>query len=315
MRRFLLHLFAFAVLQAVVGAWVWSQCPTDPDHYMAATIDKHARLRGASRPRLILVGGSSMGFGLDSRVFLDHGLELAPVNMGLNDGLGLNFMLAETADQLGVGDVVIVAPETHLYWHGSRDDTLWAVLEHRPASVACLSGKSARELSDQGLHFLSRKLRCAAHQVAMDSVLATIYRRGSFDEFGDFVAHRDQPRKSQAPLEQAWPAANSTTYDEAATELGAFATRCRLARARCFLAWSPTRREQFERGSAVFSVLLDTLRSVDLPMLESPDEAIFADEDFFDRGPHLTGEAATRRSTRLAERLAEALATPSPPER
>lgn len=308
MRRFLVHLLAFVALQAAILLVVWRSCPTDADHYMAATIDKHARLRSADSPRLIFVGGSSMGFSVDSRAFVEQGLGLEPVNMGLNDGVGLSFMLAEVDGQLRAGDVVIVAPETPLYWTGSRNDSIWSVLEHRPASVACVSPTSARELSDQGLHYLARKVRCAVHQVTLDSELATIYRRSSFDDVGDFVAHRGQPRKLESPIDRPWPPPDTLDFEPALARLQEFADRCARANARCLLAWSPTRREQFERERDLFVALELRLRELDFELLESPSEASFADEDFFDRGPHLTGEAAARRSRRLATRLAGILA-------
>ena len=197
MRRFVTHALAFALIQAAILIGLWRLCPTDGEHFMAATIDKHARLRAAASPRLIFVGGSSVGFGVDSREF--EGLGLAPVNMGLNVGLGLPFMLAEVAGELREGDVVVVAPETHLYWTGSKDDAIWEVLQQRPASVACVSGAGARELSDQGLHFLARRVRCAAHQISSDRPQGALYRRQSFDAVGDFAAHRGLPRRDEAP--------------------------------------------------------------------------------------------------------------------
>jgi hypothetical protein len=305
MHRFLVQLLAFVALQAAILVVVWRSCPVDPNHYMAATIDKHARLRSADSPRLIFVGGSSMGFSVDSRVFVEQGLGLAPVNMGLNDGLGLHFMLAEVAGQLRGGDVVIVAPETHLFWTGSRNDSIWAVLERRPASLGCVSVANVRELGDQGLHFLARKLRCAVEQVTIDSELATIYRRSSFDEYGDFVAHRGQARKLEAPIHPPWPGLDTLDLEPALASLREFADRCDRVQARCFVAWNPTRREQFERDRELFAALELRLRELDLELIETPSEASFAAKDFFDRGPHLTGEAATRRSLRLAARLAK----------
>jgi hypothetical protein len=305
MRRFLVHLLAFVALQAAIVVIVWRACPRDPNHYMAATIDKHARLRSAESPRLIFVGGSSVGFGLDSRAFVEQGLDLAPVNMGLNAGLGLDFMLAEVAGRLQPGDVVVLAPEIPLFWTGSDDDAIWAVLEHRPASIACVSPTNLRELGDQGLHFLARKLRCAVHRDSLDAQLANVYRRDGFDEYGDFVGHRGQPSKHESAIDQPWPRPETLDVDPAIASLREFADECARARARCFLAWAPTRRAQLERERELFAMLEARLRELDLPMLETPSEASFDEEDFFDRGPHLTGEAAARRSARLARRLRE----------
>lgn len=311
MRRFVTHALIFALIQALILVVIWRACPDDPNHYMAATIDKHTRLRAAASPRIMFVGGSSVGFSVDSRAFEPLGLE--PVNMGLNDGLGLPFMLAEVAGQLRPGDVVIVAPETHLYWTGSQDDALWAVVQQRPANLACLAAAGPRELadlSDQGLHFLARKLRCAAHQIATDRQLPTIYQRSSFDTYGDFAAHRSLPPKLEPAIDLSWPDPEALNFDRSIAALGEFAQACERAGARCFLAWCPTRRLQLEREADVFAAIAARLDAeVAMPMLEQPAELGFADQDFFDRGPHLTGEAAAARSARLASALALALDT------
>jgi len=307
--RFVAHALAFALIQALILAWAWRSCPDDPDHYMAATIDKHARLRAAEPPRVIFVGGSSVGFSVDSRAFVELGY--APVNMGLNDGLGLGFMLGEVEGQLRAGDVVIVAPEPHLFWTSSQNDAVWAVLQRRPASVACLGAAGPRAVADvfdQSLHFFARKLRCAAHQMSTDRELPTIYRRSSFDAFGDFVAHRGQPAKREQAIDRPWPGPAGVDVDRAIAQLAAFARRCEAVGARCFMAWCPMRAAKLAEERATFELLDRRLReSVEMPLLESLDELGYPEEAFFDRGPHLRGEAAARRSAKLAERLADAL--------
>jgi hypothetical protein len=309
MRRFVTHALVFALLQLAILVALWRACPDDPDHYAAATLDKHARLRAAESPRVIFVGGSSMSFGIDSRPFAALGL--APVNMGLSAGLGLAFMLGEVEPQLRRGDVVVIAPETHLFWSGAIDLTTWAVLQRRPASLACVAKAGPRSLADvldQALHFFGRKVRCAAHQMSTDSQMPTIFRRSSFDAFGDFVAHRGQPAKREKPLDRPLPAVGALDLERSISRLRAFAQTCQEVGAHCFIAWCPIRHERLANGAEVFELLDTRLREdVGLPMLERPDEAAYPQEAFFDGGPHLTGEAAAARSARLAARLEQAL--------
>lgn len=318
MKRFVVHALIFIALQAVLLAWAWRSCPDDPDHYMAASLDKHARLRTAAREpqttgRLIFVGGSSMGFSVDSRVFVEQGLGLAPVNMGLNDGLGLAFMLGEVESSLRSGDVVVIAPEPHLLWTGSQNDAVWAVLQRRPASLRCLGAAGPRALadaSDQGLHFFARKLRCAAHQMTTDRMLPTIYKRSSFDSYGDFVAHRGEPAKLEAPIDRPWPPPAQLELDGSIAKLARFARRCEAAGARCFLAWCPMRATKLAREAAAYELIEQRLREeVGLPFIETLANAGYPETDFYDRGPHLTGAAAETRSRRLAAELAEHLST------
>jgi hypothetical protein len=175
MRRFILSALAFALVQAAILAWVWRGCPRRADHYAAAAIDKRALVRAAPSPRLILVGGSSVSFGYDSRL-LTHDSELHPVNMGHDSKFGLPFMLAQTRAHLQPGDIVLVAPEYPLLWESGLDQSLITALEHDPASLAYVEARTAQYLCDRGLNWVGGKLRCALHQVTTEAPLDYLAR-------------------------------------------------------------------------------------------------------------------------------------------
>lgn len=309
MRRFVTHTLAFVALQLTVLMAVCRVCPSDREDYMAATIDKHARLEQAESPRLIFIGGSSLAFGIDSSAFEGMGLE--PVNMGLTQGLGLAYMLAEVRPEMGEGDVVVVMPDPHLYWTGAQNDALWAVLERRPANLACVarSGSDVAKAGlDQALHFFARKVRCAVHGESTDSPKAAFYRRSSFDETGDFVGHSGAPSARNDEIDGPWPPPEQLRLGVSVRALQRFARRCERVGAHCYLGWSPQRRARVSAERDVFEFLYDRLgHDVPLPWLDSYEDHVFPNSAFFDQGPHLRREAATTRSRRLRVRLTSAL--------
>lgn len=308
MKRFIVHATLFALAQVAFLSWAWQHCPDDPDHYMAATSDKHARLRSANDPRVIFVGGSSVAFSVDSRAFEPLGLN--PVNMGLTVDLGLGFMLGEVEGQLREGDVVVVAPEPRLFWSGSNDDAIWAAIQRRPASIACLAAAGPRAVAnvfDQALHFFARKLRCAAHQMTTDRDLPTMFRRASFDARGDFVAHRNKVPTARGSNGRPWPGPERIDVNRSIEQLATFAARCEAVGAHCFMAWCPMREARVASERATYELLERRLQEVGMPLLETVAEAGYPEREFYDPGPHLTGPAGARRSSRLARRLAAAL--------
>src|SRR5438270_3278585 len=66
MKGFLLKICSFLLLQAVIFAFFWNPSFPHEDNYLAATIDKHHRLNTTRAPRIILVGGSNLAFGIKS---------------------------------------------------------------------------------------------------------------------------------------------------------------------------------------------------------------------------------------------------------
>ena len=64
------------------------------DNYLAAVLEKDRLIRSTPSPKIILVGGSNLAFGIDSRMLRDS-LNVNIVNMGLYAKLGLRYMLAQ----------------------------------------------------------------------------------------------------------------------------------------------------------------------------------------------------------------------------
>ena len=300
MRRFVLQLLAFVALQGAIAAWVLGACPRPADHYAAATGDKRRRLEGCAQPRIVFVGGSSVAFGFDSRVAVREGFN--PVNMGHNRSLGLRFMLGQVRAELQPGDLVVVSPEYELLWKAGVDSTLINHLEYDPASLAAVDVDTGRRLLDKGLPWLSRKLRCAAHQVSTAPPIA--YNRQAFDETGDFASHRGTAPTPFQWSASSWPEPHEVRLDAAIEQLAGFAASCEAAGARCVFAFSPLRQPQFEANAAtVRHVAAQVEARAGLEVVLSLDDALHPARDYFDAGPHLLPEAATARTERLMRSL------------
>lgn len=77
--------------------------------FVAALGDKYERLTTIRAPKIAVVGGSSVAFGLDSRMLGLH-TEREVVNFGLFATLGSKIMLDLSEDGLRGGDVVVFTP-------------------------------------------------------------------------------------------------------------------------------------------------------------------------------------------------------------
>jgi hypothetical protein len=87
--------------------------PEDSDNFEAINL-KHTRLTTLPSPRIVLIGGSNLAFGINSEILRSRtGCEV--VNMGFNGYLGIRFMLAEARPHIRPGDIVVVAFEYDNY--------------------------------------------------------------------------------------------------------------------------------------------------------------------------------------------------------
>src|SRR6478672_545894 len=102
-------LLALAVILTGALASQYDVKKVDND-YIAAVLEKDRLIRSTPSPKIILVGGSNLAFGIDSRMMEDS-LHLNVVNMGLYAKLGLRYMLAQVKPYIRRGDVVIIVPE------------------------------------------------------------------------------------------------------------------------------------------------------------------------------------------------------------
>ena len=104
--------------------------PVYSNVFVAALGDKYDRLCSVEEPKLALIGGSSVAFGLDSRLLASH-LGREVVNFGLYATLGSKIMLDLSEDGLNEGDIAVFAPELDsqtlsLYFDGR---TVWQAID------------------------------------------------------------------------------------------------------------------------------------------------------------------------------------------
>lgn len=198
--------------------------PAEQVSYLSASFDKHHRLQSTPPPRVIFVGGSNLAFSLDSRL-VEERLGCPAVNMGLAAGLGLRFQLAEVKPYLGPGDLVVVAPEYEQFsamLDGER--ALADLVALAPGSAEHLS--SPRQylvlLKNLPLHFQDKIYLRLVTAIRGAAPASDIYRRDSFNQYGDVIAHLGRPPKTDWQAKFAQDAFKPELSAEVITVLNGF---------------------------------------------------------------------------------------------
>ena len=324
MRRFLLQMLAFLLLQAgvLMGLLAGRDIPPDSPNYLAETVPKNIRLHRLGPGKLILVGGSSAAFG-----FWSDRIEAAlgrPVqNMGLAAGLGAEYLLAEAAAGARTGDVVVLSLEYDHFARGPNADAwrgvgfdpeiLRQVLSFRPAGVACLGMIHARRVVlERGRFIVGAWGRDGVRDWGRRLGLlppASPPDRG-FNRWGDFVGHRDQPsRASTQQVIGGHVVCDRRNYPNPVL-CRRVARFVRQMHARgVTVAWSfaPKPAPVLTREADLAERLERALQTIPgLLLLDRPADHGYPPEQFFDTANHLTAAGAAARTRRLIAALRKA---------
>lgn len=105
--------FAFAFVLAMVVALMLTGYICREGR-LGTTYQKNARLATATSPKLVMIGGSNLHYGINSKMLQDS-VGLQVVNMGLQHSVGLQFMFDEVRESLNEGDVLLMLLEPAAY--------------------------------------------------------------------------------------------------------------------------------------------------------------------------------------------------------
>ena len=156
--------------------------------FTASLVDKYERLSSVPGARLVLIGGSSLPFGIDSARF-EEATGLPVVDLGVYAALGTRVMTEIALPELHAGDVVILAPELdpQTYSDYFNPDILWEASCENTAVLKGLSLSEKEEMACRWFKFALERKRLEGESVP-DGIL---YARSSFNEYGDISFPRE----------------------------------------------------------------------------------------------------------------------------
>ncbi len=203
MSKFLLKSFIFIllVLVIVLSALLFIPNKKIVNNSLFASIDKHNRLEQLSSPKLIFVGGSNLGFGIDSEK-IEKELGIPVVNMGLHAGLGIRYMINEVKPSINKNDIVVISLE---YEHFVSDEmangekVLMALLvDVNRNNIRYIPFSQWYYLFPLGFEYGVSKLFRNQIDIMDDDDVESYtkhFNRNSFNKYGDEVMHYDYPNE------------------------------------------------------------------------------------------------------------------------
>lgn len=304
--RILFLLSPLLLLLTAVLLSLFALPPQYDQTYPAALQDKLALLeRDASRPRIIVVGGSSVAFGQRSDLLAEQLPGYDVVNFGLYAGLGVSAMMDLSLPHLRPGDVVVLAPEQHAQplsgYFGAL--TMWQACDGAPWHGAALQPVRRRAMAGQALPFAAQKLRLllSGDKPAGDA----IYARTSIHAWGDIAVAGRGENVMPGGFDPDQPILFDLPDQAFLDDMNAYAAACRARGAQICYRFCPMNAaavspDELRRAEAYAS---DLQALLDFPVLGTPERSILEPVWFFDTNFHLNDSGAILHTIRLAEDL------------
>ena len=302
MKRFALHLANVLTLMVIVNVALVFLVPPDSNAYLAAYNDKVARLDTLSQPRIILLGGSNVAFGLDSRMLADS-LGCNVVNMALHAGIGMRWVMHDALPYIHPGDIVVLQMEYGNFFSSGNGEP-----ETLPLLMMATHWRGFGEMNAAQRINVIKGMPLAAFanlkrliKYPMTHTLDTqansthfVYARSGFNRFGDEASHWACPPQGQVvnapcdvkPIDKdflAWLQQEIAAYEQAGA----------------VVLMVPPVSPQTNFQAHYAPTIAQALQAIGHPYVTAPQSMTVPDSLSFDGGYHVTRPAVILTSTRI----------------
>lgn len=307
MNQVQLFLVKFMLLVTIIAGIVGMTImliPPDPENFFQSSVVKLNLLKDTPSPRIILVGGSNVAFGVDSELLESH-FGLPVVNLGLHGGIGES-TYKELSGYIRPGDIILLMPEyvmfmSESYLEGS-DIALAQWMEYdltrlrfvNPRRIPILILTMAQVKATRWLAFL----------VTSGDLNRGIYISKNFNSHGDFIGQVNviEPTKK---LENTPYIKSSDYYLESYRFFEQFNLDAKTKGAVVYFEFPASRELNckvtgMDKLQEFYSTLLEWTT---IPVLTSRDEICYPNSYFFDTIYHLNSIGRRAMTERIIKDL------------
>ncbi|HUQ18329.1 MAG TPA: hypothetical protein VM099_01845 [Gemmatimonadaceae bacterium] len=290
------------------------------NNYLAAVLEKDRLIRNTPSPKIILVGGSNLAFGVDSKLLQDS-LGLPVVNMGLYAKLGLRYMLAQVKPYVHAGDVVVVVPEYDQFYgqFSEGDNTLNTALLYAPRdripdfvrSYSVVDVVLRPRVENARRSFLTGVADLfGVKNKYFPPDTNPVYNRHSFNAYGDAVSHLGKtPENPDSIFVKPHPPPSDFSR-KALSELNDIGDIARERTAHPYFMFpSYLDRAYAINVESIAGLRTKLEREMRLPILGSAQEFIYPGKWFFDTRYHLNEIGRDVRTMQMVQLLRAARKT------
>lgn len=259
--------------------------------YLGEMNEKRRRLENVQGRKLVVVGGSSVAFGIRSDL-MEEQLEMPVVNWGLYAPLGSRTMLEACFDEIGEGDIVVFSPEQdpETLSFSFRAEAVWQAMDGDYSLLSVFREPEQKQLLGAFPGFAVAKLKYALHGRPQ---VGGIYQKGSFNEYGDISSAGREGNQMPEGYDAAHLIDFSFFPDEEFIQyLNAYASRIQKKGADFYYRFCPMNASAVVGGERIDEWFLRLDREADFTILGNPHQCVMESGWFFDTNFHLNEAGA-----------------------
>ena len=311
MKQHIKTLILFLVLLALLPVGVLATGASLPAYYQEsyyAELDlMYQRLKNSQGPKILVVGGSNVAFGLDSGLMEDllaeKGKKYTVCSFGLYAAVGTSAMLDLSLDTLKTGDIVVLAmeptSETLSSYFGAT--AFWKCAEDAPHLLTKVGREKHSALFGNYIPYLQERFEI--YTTGELPKVEGVYAKSSFDERCDLVYERAGNAMALG-YDTATPVDLAAVRIEAkfAQQVNEYVKAAQKKGATVVFSFSPLNRSALvgeKTGVEDFFQLCN--ETFDCPIISDPNRYILDSGWFYDSNFHLNTPGAVVRTVMLTE--------------
>lgn len=320
--KFLLALSLYALSWAVVFTAAL-QLPSLEDISCFTILgDKHRILEKAPSPKIVVVGGSNLLFGLDGEL-IEHAFNRKVVDMGLCIMFPLPYLLEEVKDSVRPGDIVVLSAEYSSYSREYERPLVMAdILDGYPPAIQWILRSNACSWEDKGkilFHLRTLGLQKLEYAFKHMRQIAThrckwsygkpnpglaILNASNLNSCGDLVWHLDKKVSPNAMESKVLIQVPKHVDEHITSEVNAFDQFCRAKGAQVVLIPPPVPTVMYLKSKqGIDSVISEARQKLTVPVLANADRYTFPEKQIYGGHYHLDRVGRQIRTERMIEDL------------
>ena len=289
---FLSIIVAFFVLGLLIPA-----TPKASKSLLFSAIEKEQLLKSTTSPRLILIGGSNLSFGINSQMLKDS-LQMNPINTGIHASIGLIYMLNNLTSFVQKGDLIILAAEYEQFYGElafGENQLLRTVFDVNPRKLTTLEFTQLIHLLKYIPKYSLSKLNPYEYHNT-NSSSRNLYSRTSFNKFGDVTKHWNMKSNKCLPHTLS----NQKYNDYSIAKILEFNNEIKKKEAKLLISFCGFQKSSFENcNKEIQFIEKRLLLNSNLNIISNPSDYIIPDSLIFDSPYHFTKKGADLRTFQL----------------